>query len=1320
MATNTPNLDLHKKDPLTDGNDYFDVNTMLNDNWDKIDTNAKATDDRLKKVEEPTHGAPVMNSEKINHNSDALFGKYKLNIEGETMTNILPKLNAAWETDRYTKTLSPKIYRPNTSLTIVNNSNNDIVMHIGTGSTGTYIRSITISAYSSQLEAFTDENIYQVVGTGASGWQNNAVDKDLFNSSIMVLEGNQTTIDIEYFEGTRSAFEGIHEGLESVSENLFNINNELLVRTGHNQDCAIKDDKMILISIGTGNIASIPTRVKPNTTYTFKVNDTNILPSSIRILGTNTRPASSPATPEELYQPITTTFTFTTGSNINWVTIGLYTLDLVVDDYIGSVELVEGTIAPTTYTKHDFHALEIGKALKALGVVGGLKRVNAAYDEVKDGKLYKRTEKENFNKYTYEDLSGVYVDLYSITVNDNTIMNQDYITIDGKSYKYEAIDADTTDKQYSWRTWESDKIIIRVPKGIVPSSAVSLIYQLAQVSDPIDLNLPNFNCFDKGTLIQNTKVPASVTYSYPANLGQSIKDVQEQVAAIEQRVTILDKYGSKPLDIDYTDPIKSIEANVGDTPSIEVTGSKLTPNYHNINKTALGGNSTFSKISNGYNIAGTGAWVQGFFDLTGLKPNTLYTIIGKVNQKGTTTAAAYDLRYLEAPSSTVWSEASILTNDEIQFTFTTSSSGNIRVYMYSNLTGNSLTSDCDFTEISIFEDDKTNESIPYRNSVQPLQNPSVEVVNGDNLFDHNKVYYAVLDSNSLKKGIYRRSNEAINIFEWLNGNEYKIGCTSDNYRGSTLHFKNLIPNTEYTFSVDVSDISSGARFQIYKDGDSLIFSTTGRKNKTFTSTEDGTLTFTLETNGIAGTAVFSNLMLNEGNIEKEYNDYGDGTVIFPTELCSENDKITWNGGATATVEHEWKKVLLDGSLDWIFNNDSAGAKEVRIDIPIQNSIVYDPLAICRKYDGTILTNMTNIVWDGAKYDTFNLWNNNKLYLQLKDTDTGWGNGYNPTADEIKVYFYGWKMYDEDTNPDGSGTFSTGGNKHWARRVGGVGGIYTDATNTLPTTLADEFMPYQLFYQLSEKETEEIDVHIIGQAPIITEGSNTVIVDSGLVWEKAKVKKDIGDIYYAFNTLGSSGYEDCPLDYKPKTFKALYEIKDGSISDVFDKWTIGTSPYTFGGNYMYTEKENVDPQADYYVLYEMLDEEYNNQQATTKLTMEDNLRDSHENLEKVVADNTKEIAQTKQELLDTYLKGDGERVIAGVKPISFTSTNDASVILVFKKAFRDIPNVVATSVHGSWFATVHGITRTQCILQIKQYKEIASSDTINANWIAIGK
>lgn len=47
MASNTENLKLLKKNPTTDGADTFNVQIMLNDNWDKIDQFAGSLDEKL-------------------------------------------------------------------------------------------------------------------------------------------------------------------------------------------------------------------------------------------------------------------------------------------------------------------------------------------------------------------------------------------------------------------------------------------------------------------------------------------------------------------------------------------------------------------------------------------------------------------------------------------------------------------------------------------------------------------------------------------------------------------------------------------------------------------------------------------------------------------------------------------------------------------------------------------------------------------------------------------------------------------------------------------------------------------------------------------------------------------------------------------------------------------------------------------------------------------------------------------------------------------------------------------------------------------------
>lgn len=50
MPSNTTRLDLLKKDPITDGNDTFNIETMLNQNWDKIDQNVALVDPETGKV----------------------------------------------------------------------------------------------------------------------------------------------------------------------------------------------------------------------------------------------------------------------------------------------------------------------------------------------------------------------------------------------------------------------------------------------------------------------------------------------------------------------------------------------------------------------------------------------------------------------------------------------------------------------------------------------------------------------------------------------------------------------------------------------------------------------------------------------------------------------------------------------------------------------------------------------------------------------------------------------------------------------------------------------------------------------------------------------------------------------------------------------------------------------------------------------------------------------------------------------------------------------------------------------------------------------
>ncbi|WP_435924666.1 tail fiber protein [Paenibacillus sp. DYY-L-2] len=57
MASNTPNLNLLKKDPVADGNDTFNIQTMLNENWDKIDAAVGEVREELGDIDFPLSDA---------------------------------------------------------------------------------------------------------------------------------------------------------------------------------------------------------------------------------------------------------------------------------------------------------------------------------------------------------------------------------------------------------------------------------------------------------------------------------------------------------------------------------------------------------------------------------------------------------------------------------------------------------------------------------------------------------------------------------------------------------------------------------------------------------------------------------------------------------------------------------------------------------------------------------------------------------------------------------------------------------------------------------------------------------------------------------------------------------------------------------------------------------------------------------------------------------------------------------------------------------------------------------------------------------------
>ncbi|WP_346234727.1 hypothetical protein MKY04_16180 [Lysinibacillus telephonicus] len=81
MASYTPNLDLLKKDPVADAGDTFNIKTMMNDNWDKIDGGFGAL-----QTEVNGHLAELVTDAEGAHGLKVESGNFTPVLLGETIT----------------------------------------------------------------------------------------------------------------------------------------------------------------------------------------------------------------------------------------------------------------------------------------------------------------------------------------------------------------------------------------------------------------------------------------------------------------------------------------------------------------------------------------------------------------------------------------------------------------------------------------------------------------------------------------------------------------------------------------------------------------------------------------------------------------------------------------------------------------------------------------------------------------------------------------------------------------------------------------------------------------------------------------------------------------------------------------------------------------------------------------------------------------------------------------------------------------------------------------------------------------------------------
>ncbi|MGZ7442763.1 hypothetical protein [Paenibacillus sp. TH7-28] len=378
------------------------------------------------------------------------------------------------------------------------------------------------------------------------------------------------------------------------------------------------------------------------------------------------------------------------------------------------------------------------------------------------------------------------------------------------------------------------------------------------------------------------------------------------------------------------------------------------------------------------------------------------------------------------------------------------------------------------------------------------------------------------------------------------------------------------PNTDYTIKVE-GDNFSYSIFPVDLTEPNPPVPWITSNVHTFNSGDNTELRLLIRSSDRTKQAVFKNPILVPGAEPKPFVPQHKSMLAFQTPLYanpndgSDPDELYEQNGQYFKLE-KWKKVVLDGSIPWVFAQSFSGYKAVAwLDVP-------DPVSdsgTITKYDGKILgewlagstaTGTDQHVLDGATDD---------LWITISNIDSGWGPDYTPTQDEIKAYFWGWRMRQEDTIDQPY----TSGKKYWRRITDNEG-----VTDILPTSSYLGFTPYQLLYRLAKATVEPVTSE---GALLLTEGDNMVEVGMGIVLrESAKpTYYSTNGNYYINNTAVSGSL------LKNKVSRILRVYRNGQVDN---SAKVENDVNAYGKQHVRFLPADFNPNAAYSVTYLKLD------------------------------------------------------------------------------------------------------------------------------------
>lgn len=433
-------------------------------------------------------------------------------------------------------------------------------------------------------------------------------------------------------------------------------------------------------------------------------------------------------------------------------------------------------------------------------------------------------------------------------------------------------------------------------------------------------------------------------------------------------------------------------------------------------------------------------------------------------------------------------------------------------------------------------------------------------------------------------------NTSVNLlppfYEWtLNANAhilnpYELNLSAYNANQYSSVTVSCFGGQRFTFS---GELPVGTYIQfIFYDENGVVISDQ-YSHSVIAPNEAIKFTFVFQNDVTIGEFVFKNPMLTIGTDPQPFTPQRKSMLAFDTELHANPDTgadpdILFEQNGQYFKLAKWKKVVLDGSLDWTYGSRPTGYKVLRLPAFTRD---LEQVPFMTKYNGAALTYNGGAITGADQFrqgsgETF-------MFVTVSNEDSGWGDDYAPTQDEIKAYFSGWTMAHLDgTVPYEPDNVGIHGAKVWIPTLGfnGANGSTTIQFSPSPYAIAAGWSPYNLLYRLAKETVEPV---VTEGSLLLSEGDNMVDVGTGIVLrERANPK------YYAtgnswFVNNGVAGWESTHFKNKPRKLLSIY--KDSRRDS---NWLIETISLAYGNERAYIGDANYDSSAAYSVTYIKLD------------------------------------------------------------------------------------------------------------------------------------